>query len=224
MATDSGVEEPGEDHAPIADRLSAAEVGDVLLYGPAMTGKGEMGLELLVAAAMEAEARPFYVSTSGPGREVRARLDARIPDGASVPEPGIVVCSGTGADGELLRRVSSPGDLTGIAAALSDLYGRGPRSARLGAPVLVDNVSDLLVAADLKPVCRLLHVLSARVGRDDGVTVATLDTDGLTGADRPALTGLFDTVVRVRRHEGRSQYRLHADSDWHGYLLPEDRL
>jgi len=223
VTTDRGVEDRAGDHVPIADVLAPAECEDVLLYGPAMSGKGEMGLELLVATVAETGGRPFYVSTSGSAPQARARLDARTPEGLELARPGIVGCGGGRVrGGEFTRGVGAPGDLTGIAAALSEMFEDSRRSDRLGSCVLVDSVSELLVAADLQPVCKLLHVLSTRVEAAGGTTVATLDTDGLTGPDRPALTGLFDTVVRVRRHEGRSQYRLHADGDWHGYLLPED--
>ncbi len=61
-----------------------------------------------------------------------------------------------------------------------------------------------------------------RVSEAGGQTVATLDTDGLAGGERPALTGLFDTVVEVRHPDGSDpEYRLRDSDDWHGYLLPE---
>ena len=50
------------------------------------------------------------------------------------------------------------------------------------------------------------------------------DPDGLAGGERPALTGLFDTVVEVRHPDGSDpEYRLHDGDGWHGYLPREEK-
>jgi hypothetical protein len=205
----------------VAERLRPAEAGDVLVCGPAMSGKTQMALELLVAAVVETEGRPFYLTTSGSATDARARLDARTPEGGSLPRPAVVACDGGPELDEFTRSVDTPGDLTGLATALTEMYDASRRSRRLGSRVLVDNVTALLVATDLEPVYRFMHALTVRVAEAGGQTIATLDTDGLAGGERPALTGLFDTVVEVRHPDGSDpEYRLHDSGDWHGYLLP----
>lgn len=206
----------------VAERLPATGVGDVLVCGPAMSGKTRIAVELLVAAIVETEGRPFYVTTAGSATNARARLDARTPECVSLPRPAVVACDGGPEPDEFTRSVDTPGDLTGIASVLMEMYDGSRRSQRLGSRVLVDNVTALLVATDLEPVYRFMHALMARVSEAGGQTVATLDTDGLAGGERPALTGLFDTVVEVRHPDGSDpEYRLRDSDGWHGYLLPE---
>lgn len=217
VATDSGAD--GADEMPaVAEQLAGVEE-TVLLYGPAMSGKRGLGLDLLAGTVAGSGGRPFYVTTVGTAAEARDRLDART--GVDHPRAGVVTCEGPAAAPEaedpFTRGVATPADVAGIAVALSGMYEDSRRSRRVGSCVLVDNVSDLLVAADLEPVYRFLHALLARVDRAGGTAVATLDTDGLAGAERLALTGLFDTVVRVRHRNGRPEYRLHTDDDWHGH-------
>ena len=220
MATDHS--EGAREGISVAERLPPTDVGDVLVCGPAMSGKTRMALELLVTAVVETEGRPFYVTTAGSATDARARLDARTPECVSLPRPGVVACDGGPEPDEFTRSVDTPGNLTGIASVLTEMYDGSKRSQRLGSRVLVDNITALLVATNLEPAYRFVHALMARVSKAGGQTIATLDTDGLAGGERPALTGLFDTVVEVRRPDGSDpEYRLHNSDDWHGYLLPE---
>jgi hypothetical protein len=189
-----------------------------------MSGKRRLALDLLVAAVAETDGRPFYVTTAESVTEARAHIDARTPEWATIPEPGIVACDGSADGSEFGRSVDAPGNLTGIAAALTEMYDASRRSRRLGSRTLVDNVSALLAAADLEPVYRFMHALTTRVADDGGQTIATLDTDGLAGGERPAITNLFDTVIEIRHPDGADpEYRLHSDDDWHSYLPPEVR-
>ncbi len=221
MATDHT--EVVEDVTSVTERVPPTDAGDVLVCGPAMSGKTGMALELLVAAVVETEGRPFYITTAGSATGARARLDARTPERASLPRPAVIACDGDPTGDEFTRAVDTPGNLTGIASALTEMYDASRRSRRLGSRVLVDNVTALLVATDLEPVYRFMHALTARVADAGGQTIATLDTDGLAGGERPALTGLFDTVVEVRHPDGSDpEYRLHDGDGWHGYLPREE--
>lgn len=221
MATDHS---EATEATAVTKRLSPTEAGDVLVCGPAMSGKSRIALELLVAAVVETEGRPFYITTTGSATDARARLDARTPESASLPRPAVVACDGSPETDEFTRSVEAPGNLAGIATALTGMYDESRRSRRLGSRVLVDNLSALLAAADLEPVYRFVHALTARVEESGGQTIATLDTDGLAGGERPALMGLFDTVVEVRHRDGADpEYRLHDEDGWHGYAPPEER-
>ncbi|MFB6298404.1 MAG: hypothetical protein ABEH56_07780 [Salinirussus sp.] len=218
MSTDPETEETATDRVPLTEQLPPETVDTVLIYGPAMSGKRSLGLDLLAAGVAETAGRPLYVSTTDPASTARAAVDARVSDAGHLPTPAVVdaTAQSVSAPDQLTRTVSSPAELTGIAVAVSEILSEAPRSTRLGSRVLVDNVSALLLYTDVEPVCRFLHALGRRVADAGGGTIATLDTDGLDPAELTTLRPLFATAVEVREGAGGFEYRV-DEGNWHGY-------
>jgi len=217
VSTNSGGEEATAERVPLSEHVSPTEVDSVLIYGPAMSGKRALALDLLVRGVIETGGRPLYVSTTDSAETARAALDSRLSDTVESPDP--VVISATQSPD---RDVTSPADLTGIALALSEAYDGSRRSERLGSRVLVDNVATLLLYTDIEAVYRFLHALRVRVAEAGGATIATLDTDGLDPGERRALVELFETAVEVRERAGDFEYCLRHDEDetWYPYEAP----
>lgn len=216
MSTNSGGEDVTTDRAPLSDRLSPADIDSVLIYGPAMSGKRALALDLFVRGVTETGGRAMYVSTTDSAEDARAALDSRMPDATEAPEPVVIDATPSSGVG-----VDSPADLTSVAKSLSEAYGDSRRSERLGSRTLVDNVATLLLYTDIEVVYRFLHALRARVAEAGGATIATLDTDGIDPGERRAVVGLFETAVEVREQAGGFEYRLRQDDDaWHAYDVP----
>jgi len=217
VSTNSGGENVTRDRVPLSDRLSPADIDGVLIYGPAMSGKRTLALDLLVRGVVETDGRALCVSTTDSAEAARAALDSRMPDAAEAPGPVVIDATPSPGVG-----VDSPADLTGIAKSLSEAYDDSRRSERLGSRTLVDNIATLLLYTDIEAVYRFLHALRARVAEAGGATIATLDTDGIEPGERRAVVGLFETAVEVREQASGFEYRLRRDDDdaWHVYDVP----
>jgi len=217
VSTNSGGENVSTDRVPLSDRLSPADIDGVLIYGPAMSGKRTLALDLLVRGVVETDGRALCVSTTDSAEAARAALDSRMPDAAEAPGPVVIDATPSPGVG-----VDSPADLTGIAKSLSEAYDESRRSERLGSRTLVDNIATLLLYTDIEAVYRFLHALRARVAEAGGATIATLDTDGIEPGERRAVVGLFETAVEVREQASGFEYRLRRDDDdaWHVYDVP----
>lgn len=193
--------------------------GSVLVTGPAMAGKQPLAVELLTTAR-QAGGQPLAVTTADTPAQLR---DAYHDAGGDTTDNLAVVNCLPGSDGDSdddwTRSVSSPSDFTGIAMAVSDVFGAVSPQRQRGVRVLVDNLAASLLYSDIEPTYRFLHALLGRVTDGDGVVIATLDTDGVETTDYRALEGLFDTVVEVRRADGATEFRVTGAPDvtdeWH---------
>lgn len=202
------------EEASILDVLPAErEWGSVLVAGPAMAGKQEIAVELLTTA-QQAGGQPLAITTADTADQLRRVYhDA---GGEQTDNLAVVNCL-TGSDGsgddDWTRTVGSPGDFTGIAMAVSDVFDSISAQRQSGTRVLVDNLATSLMYADIEPTYRFVHALTGRVSDVGGVLIATLDTDGVEPADHRALVGLFDTVVEVRHSEDRTEFRVNGAPD-----------
>jgi KaiC/GvpD/RAD55 family RecA-like ATPase len=216
-----------QDEATLSEVLSPdPDWGSVLISGPAMTGKQSLGVELL-ATANSAGGQPIAITAADTAEQMRtAYLTA---GGEATDNLAVIDClpgtdeSGTDA---WTRSIGSPGDFTGIAMAVSDVFKNISENRQSGARVLVDNLATSLVYTDIKPLYRFLHALVGRVTANGGAVIATLDTDGTGDAERQALVGLFDTVVEVRRADDATKFRVVGREDvpdhWHYYTSGGD--
>jgi hypothetical protein len=203
----------------------------VLVAGPSMVGKDRVAYSLLGdAPGMEGEA--VCVSTSDPASYVRERYRAlagstaadaglRVVEATGTPGAGSAENGGGEGDGRghgngngqgagaATWHVSSPGDLTGIGVAVSKAVSDVPDARLHRSRFLVDNLSTLLLYADVETVYRFVHTLLGRVKRVDGHVVGVLHTDALDEQTRGTLVGLFDVVVDVRaRGDGVTEVRV----------------
>lgn len=196
----------------------------LLVYGPAMSGQHGVGLELL-ETVVETGGKPIYVTTTDSAVKARTTLETALP--ADTTEEAVIIDC-VDSDRESPSRhlsVQSPGDLEGIAVALSAVYRDLQRSKRLGSRVLIDSLSPMLLHADLDRVSRFLHPLLSRVESEEGLVIATMDTDGLEPVEVETIRGLFDSRIRMRSGEDPGvAFRLDdADSDAWYTLASQDR-
>jgi hypothetical protein len=202
------------EEASILDVVPAEwEWGSVLVAGPAMAGKQGIAVELLTTA-QQAGGQPLAITTADTADQLRrAYYDA---GGEQTDNLAVVNCltgSDKSADDDWTRTVSSPGDFTGIAMAVSDVFNNISSQRLSGVGVLMDNLATSLMYADIEPTYRFVHALTGRVSDVGGVLIVTLDTDGIEPADHRALVGLFDTIVEVRQSDGRTEFRVNGIPD-----------
>ena len=202
------------DETTLPELLSGeADWSSVLIMGPAISGKQSLGVELL-ATATSAGGQPIAITTADTAEQMRTAYQS--VGGEATDNLAVIDClPGTddSTGDEWTRAIGSPGDFTGIAMAISDVFGSISDNRRRGARVLVDNLATSLVYTDIEPLYRFLHALIGRVTDSGGAVVATLDTDGTDDADQQALVGLFETVVEVRRVDDASEFRIVGRED-----------
>jgi KaiC/GvpD/RAD55 family RecA-like ATPase len=187
----------------------------VLVAGPSMVGKDRVAYGLL-GDALGMDGEPLCLTTSDPASYVRDRYrefatasvadaaDLRVVDATGAAENGSV----EGERGSATWTASSPGDLTGIGVAVSKAVSDLPDARLHRSRFLLDNLSTLLLYADVRTVYRFVHTLLGRVKSVDGHVLAVLHTDALDDQARDTLVGLFDVVVDVRSRDGETELRV----------------
>lgn len=176
------------------ETTSAGVGDDLLIEGPAMSGKHLLAYRAIVLD--EAEAQPVCVTTTDTSNRVRATFEAAggTADDLIVIDAVSRQSGVTAPDNPRTRYVSSPADLTGIGMALSSLLGNTTRPPI----VLVDNISSLLLYNKLDLVFRFLHLLTGRVETAGGRTVQLFNTDSHSSQELASITQLFELLVTLR--------------------------
>ncbi|AWB26251.1 DUF7504 family protein [Halococcoides cellulosivorans] len=212
--------EPGQQTAESGVRLetllSPATLREkrshVLIVGPALSGKLDVGLELLAAVAQDGDA--ISVSTTDPADQVQAEYDAA---GGAVDALSVVdATAGVTNRSEEVYSVSTPGDLTGIGIAIAQATDAVEDPAP---PVLIDSLSALLMYNDAETVYQFAESVRTQTRGGAGVTISTLNTDALDDPDRNRLLGLASVVVETRiTEDGRREFQVRDDErtgEWH---------
>jgi hypothetical protein len=190
---------------------------NLLISGPAMSGAEELFARMLRPGADD-EGTIVVSTGTGAGKlydrfqETAGSIDRR--------RFGVVDCvsrqQGQSVEGENLRSVSSPRDLTGIGMELSDLYesfyGRGLQGVRTG----LESISTLLMYAELSTLFRFLHVFTGRISTADGLGVFVIDPTSHDDQTTGTIFQLFDGRIDVREQEGDRQLRVQGLADQSG--------
>jgi len=196
------------------DPLDASTVApgtSVLVVGPPMTGKRRLLFDLVGGSASRTAA---FVTTKKRADRMRAWFRATRPD-EEVWDLSFVDCSGSrgglgggnGVEVTDLRRVSSPGDLTGIGIELTGILRRWHHDDVTDPRVGLHSLSTLLMYADVKRIYQFLHVVTTRIATVDGVGVFTMDVSP-RGDTADVLTHLFDALVQVRDGSDGPEFRV----------------
>ena len=178
---------------------------NVLVEGPPMSGKRQLGFDVLTAGIRNEEGA-IAVSTKDAADRVLEEFDGVEEADSAV---GVVDCvtkqqgMGSSVESDLVRYASSPVDLTGIGIELSELLrglykNRGFTKNR----ILLHSLSTLLMYSDLQTVFRFLHVFTGRVQSSDALGVFVIDASAHDEQTVSTLKQLFDGVVRVRESDG----------------------
>lgn len=212
--------EPGQQAAESGVRLETLlsparlreERSHVLIVGPALSGKLNIGLELLAALAQDSPS--ICVSTTDPATQVQSEYGEA---GGAADALGIVdATAGDSPNEDSVYSVSTPGDLTGIGIAISQAADAADAPAP---PLLLDSLSTLLMYNDAETVYQFAESVRSQTRNGAGVTISTLNTDALDDPDRSRLLGLASVVVETRvTDDGRREFQVRDDErtgEWH---------
>ncbi|WP_096391485.1 RAD55 family ATPase [Halopenitus persicus] len=172
---------------------------NLLLSGPALTGKRSLALDVLADGVEEGDAA-IIVTTKDNGDRVLESFGERV-DYADRPV-AVVDCVtrqqgvGDARDDDRIKYTSSPVDMTGIGIKLSEFleefYGtRGIERNR----IMVHSLSTLLMYAELQTVFRFLHVFTGRVQSVGGFGLFCIDSTAHDDQTMNTLKQLFDGII-----------------------------
>lgn len=185
------------------DSITVAPGSNLLVLGPAMAGKQRLAHELLAAGAADGEGS-IIVSTSDGAEHVIRSFEAALGDETADAPIGIVDCVAGDQDHEgtdepyVIRYASSPVDMTGIGINLSELLERFHEEEDIEKNrVLLDNISTMLMYANLQTIFRFLHVFTGRVQNVDGLGLYLMDPSAHDAQTLNTVKGLFDGMIEV---------------------------
>lgn len=187
------------------DVLTEVDPGtNLLVSGPAMSGKRELVLRLLARGVAGGDGAVIATSRDGAGEIVGDYRDVlggddlgylRVIDAAGSSTEGSI-------DGAQVYSVSSPGDLTGIGVEFSkiarDAEDAGVERLRVG----FDSLSPLLMYVDLQRLFRFLHVFTSQIQSHDWLGLFAIDPDSHDAQQVNTISQLFDGIIEIRLDEG----------------------
>lgn len=188
----------------LAGQLGDVEVepgSNILLLGPAMSGKTELALEILASGSADGEGAIIVSTTDGSKRILERFRDVLGSDPADAPL-GIVDCVSKQQgmedleDDDRVKYPSSPVDMTGIGISLSEFLEQfhGDRGLERNR-VLLDSISTLLMYSDVQTIFRFLHVFTGRVQNVDGLGIYLMDPSAHEPQTLNTIKGLFDGMI-----------------------------
>jgi KaiC/GvpD/RAD55 family RecA-like ATPase len=177
---------------------------NVLVTGPPLTGKRQLGREVLTHGMANGEGG-IVISTLDTAERVEELFGA--DDGQDWAEReerlGIVDCvtehvGRSPTETERVRYAASPTDMTGIGIKFAESIehfhcGHGIQRNR----VLLNSVTTLLQYSSLQTVFRFLHALTTRVEEVDMVGVAVIESTVHDDETMETVRELFDGVVET---------------------------
>lgn len=181
------------------DGAGSFEDGTSLL----VTGTSALTDPRLFDAVAPADGERVIVVTMNLGAErVVEELEER---GVDRDQMGVIDCTSTDEDldGVAVRRLNSPGDLTGISLEFAKLLDAGEESV----PVRVgfSSISTALMYTELRTMFRFLHVFTARVRSGDMFGVFTMDPAMHEEQAHNTIRAVFDCEATVE--EGGMELR-----------------
>lgn len=182
-----------------SELLEAVEPGtNLLVSGPAMSGKRELLLRILAAGAQHDEGA-IVITARDPSEEVIEDYRSNVPgEGYIRVLDAVSSRSGNAAETGAVRHVSSPGDLTGMGIEFSELaraaQGDGVTRIRIG----FDSLSPLLMYVDLQRLFRFLHVFTSQIQSRNWFGLFSIDPDSHDPQVVNTLSQLFDGIIEIR--------------------------
>lgn len=208
------------------DALSSVEPGsNILVTGPAMTGKEDLLAQILASGAA-GDNGTVGVTTGGRAEDFIADLERRDDRIVGSALCAIDCRAESGREqveldsGASVHRVATPSDMTGIGIAITSCLDRldnaGFDRGRLG----LANLSTMITYADRKAVFKFCHVLSSRLDSAEFLGVFTIDSSAHDQQTLQVIKQTFDGVIEIEERDGTRRARvLGVDpdpSDWIG--------
>ncbi|MFP4589985.1 MAG: RAD55 family ATPase [Halobacteriales archaeon] len=185
---------------PLSD-VDVAPGSNLLVLGPAMSGKKRLAFEILAAGSTQGDGAIIVSTKDGTDRLIDRYAEVLGDDPADVPI-GIVDCVSRqqGVDDveetDLVKYPSAPDDMTGIGISLSELLEEfhGERNLERNR-VCLDSISTLLMYSDVQTIFRFLHVFTGRIQNVDGLGLYLMDPTAHEPQTLNTIKGLFDGVI-----------------------------
>jgi KaiC/GvpD/RAD55 family RecA-like ATPase len=181
------------------------EVGEgtnLLVSGPALTGKKQLAFDVL-AAGLENGEGAIVVSNTDGAKRVFEGLGNRT-DYENRPL-AVVDCVtrqqgvSEARDDRRVRYTSSPVDMTGVGIKFSELLQEFYEKQGITRNrVFLDSLSTLLMYSDLQTVFRFLHVFTGRIQSVDGLGLYAIDSTAHDDKTMNTLKQLFDGVIETQ--------------------------
>ncbi|MDH5020776.1 RAD55 family ATPase [Halobacterium rubrum] len=192
--------------------IEVEEGTNLLVEGPPMSGKRDLGFQILADGVQNGEGAIVVTTKDGADRVVTDFADAAGVADATV---GVVDCvtkqqgMGDRRESDLVRYASSPNDLTGIGIELSELLRALYEQRNVTRNrILLHSLSTLLMYSDLQTVFRFMHVFTGRVQSADALGVFVVDSTAHDEQTVSTLKQLFDGVISVEEHDEGFRTRL----------------
>ncbi|MXR41003.1 recombinase RecA [Halobaculum sp. WSA2] len=184
---------------------------NVLLTGPALSGKRDLALDVLAEGTRRGEGA-IMVTTKDSADRLLKQFAKREPYEGRPVAVVDTVSRQQGVnevrDSDRIKYTSSPVDMTGIGIKLSSFLeafykDRGIRQNR----VMVHSLSTLLMYSDLQTVFRFLHVFTGRIQSVDGLGLYCIDSTAHDDQTMNTLKQLFDGIIETTE-DGEPTVRL----------------
>lgn len=196
--------------------IESLETGTYLLAGPAMSGKYDLLVDLLVEGLTASEGG-LFVTTNQDAESVYADIAARAESSSAQVRLVDCVAEQLDSDAELdpdrIEFVSSPADLTGIGIGVSEQLRRFAETDVERTRVGFYSLSTLLMYAELETVFRFLHVITGRIDSIGGLGFFTIDPTTHDRNTINTLKQLFDGMIELREEAERREVRLVGIAD-----------
>ncbi|MFB6122187.1 MAG: RAD55 family ATPase [Haloferacaceae archaeon] len=217
---DSGDDYSIGDVLPIEGLDAVPQGTNLLVSGPAMTGKRDVVVDLLAAGQAHGD-RSLVITTDTPANRIRAAYESV---GGRV-EPSYlqtIDASGSGgsAGNEGVQLVSSPSDLTGIGIAFTKAVDRMDDADRVRLGFL--SISTLLQYVDQERAFAFFHVLTQRASAAGYFGAFAIDPSMHEDRLVNVMASVFDGVVELREGtSGTREVRVRGiagvASEWHEF-------
>jgi len=187
---------------------------NLLVSGPAMSGKRQLMLQILARGGQVGEGG-VIVTANDPAPDVIEEYRSLAGDDGYVRLVDCVSSQSGGVTGsEVVRTVSSPGDLTGIGIEFSEIARQseadGVERLRIG----FDSISPLLMYVDLQRLFRFLHVFTSQIQSNDWLGLFSIDPESHEEQAVNTISQLFDGLIEIRlREAGGREARVRGITD-----------
>ena len=210
-----------------ADPLRSVRPGsNILISGPAMTGKEDLALSVLADGSGHGEGA-LVMSTGDRAEDVIDDYRRRVPD-LDESRLAVVDCRGDGdrssdqsSGGGYVHHVSSPSDLTGIGIGITKSLERLDNSGADRGRFALSSLSTVLTYTDTKTVFKFCHVLSSRFDSAGYVGLFTIDEGAHDEQTLQVIKQAFDGMIRIREVDGQRQARVLGlagrPTDWQAF-------
>jgi KaiC/GvpD/RAD55 family RecA-like ATPase len=216
-------------HAPFGFMYSTADslpiesldTGSYLLSGPAMSGKYDLLVDVLIEGLVNDEAG-LFVTTNQDAEAISEDFEGRV--GQNTGPLRFVDCVSDRQGGPspfdpgMVEYVSSPADLTGIGIGVSEQLRRFAETEYRRTRVGFYSLSTLLMYAELETVFRFLHVLTGRIESIEGLGMFAIDPTTHDRSTINTLKQLYDGMIELRAESDTREVRLvgtgETSGDW----------